>query len=169
MKALGISMVLLLGSGLAEAQERPSADAMVWKIQNASPSAPRVTCNIRMNYWCIVQADATVNMAEAGDYRVWTMTAPDSRREAVTVRESKNCDSPSDLRPRRTHEGDERRASGQRWHAVELALSADGACTLKIEYLAGDSEWAREAQQLANYQLYLCMNGSCRTPLLSIR
>jgi len=139
------------------------------EVQDAQPSAPRVKCTIRMNYWCIVQADAGLNMIDSGDYRIWTMTAPASKREVVTIRESKSCDTPADLRPRRKFEKDERSASGERRHTAELAISSDGACTLRVQYLAGDTELAREAVQLATYRLYLCSDGSCRQLLLKVK
>jgi|GEM_PF-2264046 len=131
--------------------------------------APMVTCTVRMNYWCIVQADAGLSMIDSGKYRIWKMTAPESNREVVTIRESKSCDTPADLRPKRKSEREEQSASGERHHAVEFSISSDGACTLEVQYLAGDTEQAREAMQLAMNRIYLCSSGSCSKSLLRVK
>lgn len=169
-KSLSVGVLCLIGGGISQVAVPADVGMSASKVQHAQPSAPRITCTIRMNAWCIAQADAALDMADLGDYRIWKMIAPDSKREVVTIREDKRCDSPDDdLRPRKKFEKDERSASGEDRHTVELAISADGACTLRIEYIVGDTDLAREALQLATYRLYLCSNGSCRRPLLSVR
>lgn len=162
MRSWGMGVLCIIGSGISQAA--PASDVL-----HAQPSAPRITCTIRMNFWCIVQADASLNMTDLGDYRTWKMMASGSKREAVTIRENKSCDSPAGLRPRKKFEKDERLASGERRHVLELAISADGACTLRVEYIVGDTDLAREALQIAKYRLYLCSDGSCRRPLLDVR
>lgn len=156
--------VLVVGGGTQQVVAGSGSD-----VQAAQPSAPMVTCTVRMNHWCIVQADARLNMTDFGDYRIWKMIAPESKREVVVIRESKSCDTPADLRPRRKSEREEQFGSDERHHTVEFFISSDGACTLKVQYLAGDTEWAREAMQLATNRIYLCSNGSCSQPLLNIR
>lgn len=139
------------------------------KAQHNQPSAPRITCTIKMNYWCIVQADAGLNMLDLGDYRVWKMSAPGGGREVVIIRESKSCDSLTNLRPKKKLESNDQLASGEFRHEVELTISEDGACTLKIDYVAGNTDSAREAKQLAMNRLYLCDRSVCDRPLLSIK
>jgi hypothetical protein len=139
------------------------------KVQPAMPQAPRIVCNIKMQYWCVVQADSIVNMVDDGDYRVWSITSVDSKRVGVTVRENKNCDSASEFQPQRRYEGDDTADPKRRRHVVEFLLTADGACKLRVEYPLGSSDWAREAQQIANYRLFICNDNSCRARLLTIK
>ena len=165
-KSLAVGALFIVGSSTSLAATPIGAGMLASGAQHVQPGAPMVTCTVRMNFWCIVQADAGLNMTDAGDYRTWKMLASGSKREVVTIRESKNCDSPADLRLRKRVEKETRLASGERQRTVELAVSADGACTLKVEYFVGDSDLAREATQMAKYRLYLCEGGLCRRPLL---
>lgn len=169
MKTLNLIVLCFIGIGISQASNPVGTGTPTFKIQRAQPNAPKVICTVRMNFWCIVQADAGLNMAEVGDYRIWNITAPGSQREVVTVRESKSCDSPADLHPRKMYEEDERVRSGDRWHAVGFALSVDDVCTLRVEYLAGETDLALEAKQIAKYRLYLCEDGLCRRPLLDVK
>lgn len=135
----------------------------------APPIAPMVSCTITMKYWCIVQADAGLSMVESGNYRVWKMTAPNNGREIVSVLEDRRCDTIAALEPRRKSEREAQSGdSGEKLHAVELMITSSGACTLTIQYVAGDTDWARQSTRFATYRFYLCNNGSCRLPLLKV-
>lgn len=138
------------------------------ELQHSQPSAPMVVCTIRMNFWCIVRADASLSMSESGDYRIWRMAQADGKKSVVTIHENKSCDSPADLKPRVTSEKNVQLASGERHRVTEIAMTSDGVCNLKIDYLTGDTDLAREATQMAKYRLYSCSDGSCRKPLLEI-
>lgn len=164
MKKLSAALLLILGIGIAAAAPDSGSE-----FRRTQTSSPPVSCTVRMNFWCVVQADASLDMTDLGDYRVWEMASSGSKRKTVSVRENKSCDSPAESRPRRKSEKDERLTSGERRHTVELAISADGACALKIEYVIGNTDLAREARQMAKYRLYLCDQGSCRKPLLDVR
>jgi hypothetical protein len=139
-------------------------------IAAAVPQAPPVSCDITMRYWCIVQADATVNMVDAGGYRTWSITPARSKTVGVVVRENKLCDSPGKYRPRRSDESDVVDVSTRdgRNHVVTFSLTEDGVCTLRVEYATGRDDWAREGQRIAKYRLFVCSENSCRTSLLSI-
>jgi hypothetical protein len=134
------------------------------------PQAPPVSCDITLRYWCIVQADATVNMVDAGGYRTWSITPAGSKTVGVVVRENKLCDSPATYRPRRIDESDgvDVSARAGRNHVVNFSLTEGGVCTLRVEYATGRDDWAREAQGIAKYRLFVCSENSCRTSLLSI-
>ncbi len=135
------------------------------------PQAPQVTCDITMRYWCIVQADATVNMVDAGGYRTWSITPAGGKRVGVVVRENKLCDSPNKYRARRVEESDSVDAStpASHSHIVTFSLTEDGVCTLRVQYASGSDDWAREAERIANYRLFVCSGSSCQTSLLSIK
>lgn len=169
MKILNLVILCFIGIGTSHVTTPVETEALTSQVQRTHSNAPKVICTIRTNFWCIVQADAGLNMVEVGDYRIWKMTAPGGKAEVVRVRESKSCDSPADLRPRRMYEKDERARSGDRWHAIGFAITADGACALRVEYLAGDTDFATEAKQIAKYRLYLCEDESCRRPLLDVK
>jgi hypothetical protein len=169
MKTLNLVVLCFIGIGISQASNPVEAGTPTSKVQRLQSNAPKVICTVRMNFWCIVQADAGLNMVEAGDYRIWKMTAPGSQRAVVTIRENKSCDSPADLRPRKMYEKGERARSGDRRHTVGLAISADGICTLQVEYLSGNTDLALEAKQIAKYRLYLCEDQSCRRPLLDVK
>lgn len=166
---LGMLAVGFIISGGCSKQGAPGSEVLAADLQDAQPSAPMVACTIRMNFWCIVQADAGISMIDSGEFRIWKISAPESAEEVVTIRESKSCDSSAELRPMRRSQGEDKSVAGDRIHAVELSLDSEGACTLMVQYLAGSTDLAREAAQLANYRLYLCSEDSCRQPLLAIK
>lgn len=131
-------------------------------------AAPAVTCTVKMNNWCIIQADAGLNMIESGRDRIWRLTAPDSSKELVVIRESKACDTPTDIQPRKNYEREERSSSGEIHNVMEFYITSDKACVLKVKYLAGGTESALEAVQFAKNRIYLCAKGLCNRPLLKV-
>jgi hypothetical protein len=120
-----------------------------------------------MQHWCIIGGDGTVNMLDDGNYRIWTISSPESGRPGVIVRENKRCDSTADFHAKKISEKDYIEA-GEGRHAVTLSLTGQDACTVRVEYPTGTADWAREAQRVAKYWLYACADASCRTPLLSV-
>jgi hypothetical protein len=133
------------------------------------PHAPKIICNISMQYWCIVQADSLVNMVDNEGYRTWSVVAAGSKATSVIIRENKLCDSPAEYHPRRISEKDEITAPERLGHIVTFSLTKDDVCTLSVEYPLGDDDWARHGQQIAKYRLLICNGSSRRVPLLSIK
>ena len=144
-------------------------DLRASRVPRARAQAPKITCDIRLRYWCIVQADAKINMADEGDDRVWRISATGMRRDEVEVRESKTCDSPSEYQPRKVRERDEGISKIGVRHVSDFTVTADGACRLTVAYPAGAEDWAREARQIANYRLFFCNDGACRTRVLGVK
>lgn len=138
--------------------------------RSAEPIAPKVSCNISMRYWCIVQADSVVMMTDDGAHRTWSITPAGGTTALVVVRESKLCDSEAEYRPRRTAERD---VSGgvtpfEQKHVIGFSLTESRACTLEVEYPGGNGDLAREGQRLARYRILTCDGRSCRIPLLNV-
>ena len=171
MRSLAIvaAMIVLTLTGYDATRAGDLSDVGARASKSTEPRAPRITCSISMHYWCIVQADATVNMIDSDGYRTWSIKAAGSRAVDVVVRENKLCDSSADYGPRRISESDDATTPERRSHVVTLALTADGVCTVRVEYPIGEDDWARAAQRIAQYQLLVCSEHLCRVPLLSIK
>ena len=162
LKAWWLCVFCFVGGGFSHSSAQASAGRRVQQ------NAPPVVCTVRMNFWCIVQADSGLSMTDHGDYRIWRMSASGGGRHIVSIREDKSCDSPSDVRVRKKYEKDVRMSSGELHHVVGFAISADGVCTLNVDYVVGNSDIAREATQMVNYRIYLCDGSSCRRSLFSV-
>jgi hypothetical protein len=127
--------IILVGNGTERAAAVGNGSERI--LKPASPSVPRVICSISMQFWCIFQADATVNMADQGDYRLWTIIGAGSEVAGVFVRESKLCDSRANYRPKKVCEVDEDAPQGRRNHKVMFSLTDDSVCSLSIAYPMG--------------------------------
>lgn len=161
------SLIVGLGASLA-ALPASAGLAQVAPSIPAEPHAPRITCSMTMQFWCIVQSGATVNMVDDGDDRIWSITTTRGKRPSVLVRENKTCDSPSAYHPARMKDAADAAPGKRGTRIVTLALTADQSCTLRISYPLGHGDWAREAERMAKYGLRACDKGACRASLLDI-
>lgn len=165
---LAIFFILSTGFGFARAHNLYGVKDF-GVSDHVAPQAPRVTCNIYMQFWCIVQGDSIVNMSDDGSYRTWSISSSKENLPSVIIRENKLCDSTDEFHAKKISEAEHLNTRKQRRHIIEYSLTADGACTLRVEYPVGNGERAREAQRLAQYRLYACKDRSCNIALLSIK
>lgn len=147
----------------------PGTDKAASINGEVNSNAPSVACSIRLNYLCIIQADARLSMVDSNDYRFWKMAAPGNAKNIVTVQESKNCETLTDLHPIISSKSMERSESNDIFHVLDLSIDRNNECHLIVKYLAGDTTLAREALQLAEDRLYFCDKYSCKNSLLKIR
>jgi hypothetical protein len=162
---IALFYVSLTGLHTARADDSSTTDN---ETKPVKPSAPRITCAITMQHWCIIGGDGIVNMHDDGNNRMWTITSSTPGSSSVIVRESKLCDSPDDFYPKKISETDYMESRKTR-HVVTFSLTKDDVCTVLVEYPSGTDDRARKAQYIAQYWLYACADASCSTPLLNIR
>lgn len=150
--------MLLANAGMAQAapQDPPA------------PHAPRITCSITTQFWCIAQSAATVNMVSQGAYRTWSITPRETKRPSVVLRENQVCATPAAYRPSRMKDEVAIGPGKRRQRIVTLALTADRGCTVRISYPMGNDDRAREAERIAKYGVLVCDKGTCRGSLLDI-
>jgi hypothetical protein len=132
----------------------------------SASSAPAVTCTIRMNFWCLVQADAALRMTDSLESRTWSMTDHSRKQVAVIISESKRCDSPGAAHPTRTSDVVVNTQLGV-YRVLRFSLTSDGSCIIKIGIPASGSA-AQEAERLARTRIYLCQGQDCIAALLRI-
>ncbi|MBB5886222.1 MULTISPECIES: hypothetical protein [unclassified Xanthomonas] len=132
-------------------------------------TAPKVACSIKLNYLCIIQADARLSMVDSNGYRFWKMAVPGHVKNVVIIQESKNCETLTDVHPLISRKSMEKSESNDIFHVLDFSIDRNNECHLIVKYLAGDTTLAREALQLAEDRLYFCDKYSCKNSLLKIR
>lgn len=162
----GVSSGLVVSALLTMVQCAMASDA----VSGEHPPAPRVSCDITMHQWCIVQGDSALSMRDNGEQRIWSLSDRAGRGSLVIVRESRICSVHEDYLPTRISEMDGSSVGEvvQPVRKVRISLSRDRKCILEIEYPLGDSDVAREGQRLARYRFLVGDKPPFRTNLLDI-
>lgn len=166
MVGIGIFFIVFMSGGRFSWASSTNANSMTLGGDQGG-GAPRITCSISMQFWCIIQANIMINMKDDGNFRIWSITSAGEKSPSVIIRENKRCDSPAEYHPKKISENDEA-ISRKGGHVKTFALTSDRSCTISVKYPVGNDDWARDGKRMAKYGLFACINRSCSHSLLDI-
>jgi len=120
----------LLALGRRCEELSPSAEAL-------SGGAPRIRCEISMATWCIGGFDGAISLEDAGDLRVWRLSARGQPVETpMLIRENKECADSVKSSIALASTGTRVQVNGAEYESVVYRLN-DAGCSLQFSIPVG--------------------------------
>lgn len=127
------------------------------------PAAPQISCEIRMERWCIVQFDGRINLADDGRYRTWTLLERVYMGDRpLYIIEDRKCtgaggtDLPREIGRQETKDG-----AGNSVLVVSFLISRREGCKLEFRLPRGTDLQNRAYMDTMLYGILACTRERC--------
>lgn len=112
-----------------------------------SAQAPKTSCAISMESWCIVQLPSSIEMKDGGNTREWTIeTNQDVSEAEISITEDKFCDGPLSPTLHRTLDHDTFLISSEQSCGLRIVVSKHNA-NVEPEALIEDTVMLRDGDR----------------------
>jgi len=125
------------------------------------PAAPKISCEIRLQSWCITNFDGKISMDDNGSQRIWHLQDRLYMANGpLVIVEDKNCVYPDTSLPKVSHHKIERE------DVIDVAINYIDKCGIHIKYNS-EPKGNNSYIQRIKYGILLCKNNLCEDQLVN--